>query len=46
MPGEELATEQLMVSFYGMIITYFNYSGILEALLDTDLLSKNNIELL
>jgi len=32
----EMAAEQLLVSFYGMVISYFAYSNVLEHLLDTD----------
>ncbi len=41
----DLAAEQLLITFYGMIITYFNYSGVLESLLGDDPLSKKNIKL-
>jgi len=34
-----LAAEQLLTSFYGMIISYFTYSGVLERLLGADPLS-------
>ncbi len=40
----ELAAEQLLVSVYGMIVTYFAYSDVLEPLLGTDPLSEASIE--
>jgi AcrR family transcriptional regulator len=39
----ELAAEQLMVSVYGMIITYFTYSDVLEPLVGSDPLAKKNL---
>ncbi|MDP8256673.1 MAG: TetR/AcrR family transcriptional regulator [Candidatus Alcyoniella australis] len=39
----ELAAEQLMISFYGMIAGYFSYSGMLEPLLGGDPLSAQNL---
>jgi len=39
-----LAAEQLLTSFYGMIISYFTYSGVLEHLLQTDPLSAESLE--
>ena len=39
----DLAAEQLMVSVYGMIITYFTYSDVLEPLIGSDPLSKKNL---
>lgn len=41
--GGDLAAEHLMVSVYGMIITYFTYSDVLEPLLGTDPLSPQNL---
>ena len=40
----DLAAEHLLVSFYGMIVTYFTYSGVLEHLVDANPLSKRNLE--
>jgi TetR/AcrR family transcriptional regulator len=42
-PGD-LSAQHLLISFYGMIITYFTYSGILEQLLGTDPLSEKNLQ--
>lgn len=39
-----MSAQQILISFYGMIITYFTYSGLLEQLLDTDPLSKKNLQ--
>ncbi len=39
----ELEASQLVISFYGMIISYFTYSGVLELLLGTAPMSKKNI---
>ena len=41
----ELAAAQLLISFYGMIISYFTYSRVLEPLLKTDPLSKQSVSL-
>ena len=41
----DLAAHQMLVSFYGMIISYFTYSGVIEKLLDNNPLSKKEIEL-
>ncbi len=41
----ELAAAQLLISFYGMIISYFTYSRVLEPLLKADPLSKKNVRL-
>jgi AcrR family transcriptional regulator len=41
--GGELAAEHLLVSVYGMIITYFTYSDVLQPLLGSDPLSKKNL---
>ncbi|MCD6571410.1 MAG: TetR/AcrR family transcriptional regulator [Deltaproteobacteria bacterium] len=40
----ELVAERLVISFYGMIITHFTCSGVLEHLLKTDLKSKETIQ--
>ncbi len=34
---------QLLTSFYGMIISYFTYSGVLESLFGADPLSDENL---
>ena len=39
-----LAAEQLLVSFYGMMIGYFTYSGVLEHLIGDDPLSAKRLE--
>lgn len=39
----EMAAAQLLVSFYGMIITYFTYDELLGKLLDTDPMSPANL---
>ncbi len=39
----ELAAEQLLVSVYGMIITYFTYSDVLGPLLGGDPMSEENM---
>ena len=39
----DFAVEQLMISFYGMIITYFTCSDVLQHLLKTDPMTKKNI---
>jgi AcrR family transcriptional regulator len=41
--GGNLAAEQLMVSVYGMIITYFTYSDVLEPLYGADPLTPENL---
>ena len=41
----ELAAPQVLISFYGMIVGYFTYSGVLAHLLGTDPLSKKNLRL-
>lgn len=38
----ELAAEQLMISFYGMIIGYYNYAGVVSHLMSSDPMSKAN----
>lgn len=39
-----LAARQLLVSVYGMIITYFTYSDVIKDLLGDDPLSKKNLK--
>jgi AcrR family transcriptional regulator len=39
-----LAAEHVLISVYGMIITYFTCSDILEKLLDTNPMSEENIQ--
>lgn len=39
----EMAAQQLLVSFYGMVVAYFSYSHVLERLLGTDPLSPDNL---
>ncbi len=41
----EMSASHLLVSFYGMIITYFTYSRLLEQLMGTDPLSDENLAL-
>jgi len=41
----ELEAAQLLISFYGMIISYFTYSRVLEPLLKTDPLSKQSVSM-
>ena len=40
----DLAADQLYISFYGMIVGYFTYSGILEQILEHDPLSPEALE--
>ena len=40
----ELSAEHLLVSGYGMIITYFNCSGIVERLIGSDPMSPKNLQ--
>jgi len=40
----DLAAPHLLVSFYGMIVSYFTFSGVLERLIGKDPLSKNEIK--
>ena len=40
----ELSAHQLLVSFYGMIVSYFTYSGVLGHLIQKDPLSKKEIK--
>jgi len=39
----DLAATHLLISFYGMIITYFTYSGVLEQLLGEDPFTPENL---
>lgn len=39
----EMSAAQLLISFYGMIITYFTYGPLLGRLMDVDPFSKKNI---
>jgi len=39
----EFASHQLLTSFYGMIVSYFTYSGVLEHLVGRDPLSKKEL---
>lgn len=39
----DLAAEHLLVSFYGMIISYFTYAGVIEHLLGSDPFSNENM---
>jgi AcrR family transcriptional regulator len=41
----DLAASQLLTSFYGMIISYFTYQGLLKHLLGADPLSKKNLRI-
>ncbi len=41
----EMSANQLIISFYGMIINYFSYNQLLGQLLNIDLLSKRNISI-
>lgn len=41
----EMAAAQLLVSFYGMIISYFTYDRLLGELMGTDPLSADNLEM-
>ena len=40
----DMAPHHLLVSFYGMIISYFTYSGVLEHLIGKNPLSKKELE--
>jgi len=40
-----LPAAQLLISFYGMIISYFTYQGLLKHLLDEDPMSRNSLGL-
>lgn len=39
----DFAAEHLLVSFYGMIISYFTYAGVIEHLIGSDPMSADNI---
>lgn len=39
-----LAAEQILISFYGIIVSYFSYSDILEPLIGSNPLSEENLE--
>jgi AcrR family transcriptional regulator len=39
----DLAAAQLLISFYGMAVSYFTYSGLLEHLMGTDPMSGRNL---
>ena len=41
----EMAAQQLIISFYGMITSYFNFGPILGRLMNKDLLSKPSIRM-
>ncbi len=43
--GGAMSGAQLLISFYGMIVTYFTYAPVVEKLLDTDPLDPANLEL-
>jgi len=40
----EVSAEQLLISFYGMIVSYFNFGPLLGRLMNTDLVSIENVE--
>lgn len=40
----DFSAERLLTSFYGMIVTYFTYSGVLEHLTDKDPLSRSELK--
>jgi AcrR family transcriptional regulator len=40
----EMSAEQLLISFYGMIVSYFNFGPLLGRLMNTDLFSMKNVE--
>ena len=40
----ELSAENLLISFYGMVVSYFIYSDILEHLLGEDPMSETRFE--
>ncbi len=42
--GGDLAAPQVLVSFYGMVVSYFTYSPVLEGLLGSSPLSPQNLE--
>lgn len=39
-----LAAHHLLVSFYGLTVSYFTYSGVLESLIGRDPLSRNDLD--
>lgn len=39
-----MSAEHLLVSFYGMIVSYFTYSGVIELLLSSDPMSPANFQ--
>lgn len=41
---EDLSASQLIISFFGMIITYFTYSSVLDPLMGDDPLSPENLD--
>ena len=41
----EMSSEQLLISFYGMIVSYFNFGSLLGRLMNTDLFSIENVEM-
>ncbi len=41
--GGDLAAPQLLISFYGMIVSYFTFSSVLEELFGDDPLSSENL---
>jgi len=43
--GGAMAAEHLLVSFYGMIVSYFTYSGVIEHLLSSDPMSPANVKM-
>ncbi|MFH1150216.1 MAG: TetR family transcriptional regulator [Actinomycetota bacterium] len=40
----DLSAEQLLTSYYGMIVTYFTYGGVLESLVEKDPYSRGELE--
>ena len=40
-----MSSEQLLISFYGMIVSYFNFGPLLGRLMNTDLFSIDNVEM-
>jgi hypothetical protein len=41
----EMTSEQLLISFYGMIVGYFNFGPLPGRLMNTDLFSIENVEM-
>lgn len=41
----EMAAQQILISFYGMIVGYFNFAPLLGRLTGTDLLSEESVQL-